>query len=194
MKSIGFAGKPGGRAMAFRGAIAIALGVPAISGVWGKWESGPVRGLVIVFGAYAALETIGALGAALGLRNRAILGIAVVDGLAAGLLLFPDLGGLAFAYLLGAWAMATGILELFAAGLTRKSPPLVRAQAAAGGVSILLGLVLAFHPGIETKNLAGWLGATMVSFGVLCLVAAGHVRADASGRVRTPRRNRRRAA
>jgi len=160
------------RPMAWRGIFAILFGIFALSGAWGSTGA-----LALVFGIYAAFEALAALMSGLGLKNRSLGIRAVVDSLTgAFFLLQPELKLLTFSYIVGAWAMLTGVLEVIAAGALRRSRPTQRVQAAAGFTSIALGVGLGIYPELGPKDLAGWLGATMVFFGSLCLLAAARVR------------------
>jgi uncharacterized membrane protein HdeD (DUF308 family) len=160
----------GSHARLWRGILAIAFGLLAVSVAT---ESGGA--LAFVFATYAMLDSIGALATALTLRNRFSFGIAILDALAGGyVLLVSPPEPVSLAHVIGAWAMATGILELFAAGAPRRNPE-VRMRAA-GVVSLLLGLILAIWPDMPLTSTAGWTGAMLLSFGCLCLVAAEHLR------------------
>lgn len=178
------------RPMAWRGIVAILFALYALSGTW---ES--VRALALAFGAYAAFEALAALVAGVGLKNRPLVLIAIADTVTGTyFLLRPDLREHTLSYVLGAWAMATGVLELFAADALRRSPPTERRQAAAGIVSIVLGVGLAIYPELGHAELAGWLGATMMLFGCFCLLAAARVRFETEARGPQPKSWRRGAA
>ena len=160
------------RPMAWRGIFAILFGIFAVSGAWGS-----TRVLAFVFGVYAGLEAFAALMSGLGLRNRSLVILAVIDSLTgAFFVLQPELQLLTFSYVVGAWAMLTGILEMFAAGAFRRSFETKRMQAGAGAVSIALGFGLGIYPELSPASLAGWLGATMLLFGCLSVLAAARVR------------------
>lgn len=160
------------RPMAWRGIFAVLFGIFAVSGAWGS-----IGALALVFGIYAAFEALAALMSALTLRNRSLVLLAVVDSLTgAFFLLRPELKLLTFSYVVGAWAMLTGLLEVVAAGALKRSRPTLRVQAAAGFTSMTLGVGLGIYPELGLTDLAGWLGATMVVFGALCVLAAARVR------------------
>jgi len=157
-------------AMLWRGILAIAFGLLAVGA-----GPGSARGLAFVFGTYAALEALGALAAALALENRALFGIAIVNSLAGGyVLLVAETAPTPLAHVIGAWAMATGILELFASGSLRRGPG-VRTEAV-GVVSILVALIFAISPDMPLASIAGWTGAMLLWFGCLYLLAAEHFR------------------
>lgn len=160
------------RPMAWRGIFAILFGLFAVSGAWGSPAA-----LALAFGVYASFEAIAALMTAIGLENRSLILLAVVDSLtAAFFLLLPDLPLITLSYVLGAWALLTGVLEVFAAGALKRSRKTERAQAGAGVVSIALGFALGIYPELAPADLAGWLGAAMMLFGCLCILAAARVR------------------
>jgi uncharacterized membrane protein HdeD (DUF308 family) len=158
--------------MVWRGACAILFGLYAISGAWTS-----TAGLAVAFGIYGVFEALGAVVGGRRSRNPALLWIAAADGLAATFfLLRHDLRLLTFSYAVGAWAMLTGILELVAAAAIRDSRKTRRAQGAAGIVSIALGFGLGVYPELGQAELAGWLGATMVLFGCLSILAGARFR------------------
>lgn len=178
------------RPMVWRGFLAIAFGCYALSGAWVS-----PRGLSIAFGTYAALEALGALWAAFVFRSGPLMGIAVVDWMTALLLLLAlNPSFLFLAYVVGGWAMGTGILELFAAGLSSRTTVLVRTHAAAGVVSILFGVVFGLFPNLPRAEVAGLIGAALVCFGVLCLPAANLTGALRRTRSPVSPRRRQRAA
>ena len=159
-------------AMAWRGILAMIFGLYAFSRAWDS-----TRGLALAFGVYVALEALAAFAAGVSLKNRSLLVIAAVDSATvAFFLLATEPGLLTFSHVLGAWAMLTGILELFAAGALRRSPAAERAQAAAGIVSIALGVGLAVFPELGPGDLAGWLGSMMTLYGCFCTLAAAQAR------------------
>jgi uncharacterized membrane protein HdeD (DUF308 family) len=160
--------------MAWRGIFAILFGLFAVSG------AGDSPGaLALMFGIYVAFEAVAALMTGLALGNRSLVLLAVVDSLTGALfLLLPALPLITLSYVLGAWAMLTGVLEVFAAGAFKRSRKTERAQAGAGVVSIALGFALGIYPELAAPDLAGWLGAAMMLFGCLCILAAARVRFD----------------
>jgi uncharacterized membrane protein HdeD (DUF308 family) len=157
-----------GGPMAVRGVFAIAFGFFAFSGAWIS-ATGLARGFTL----YAVVAAAAALVAGSRVRSRSLVLVAVVNLLTGFLLVLPGgLGDLELPHLVGAWAMLTGILEVFAAGAMRRLPGIEWIQASAGGMSILLGIALGALSGFTTSGLAGSLGAMSVLFGVLCIAAA----------------------
>jgi uncharacterized membrane protein HdeD (DUF308 family) len=164
--------------MGWRGALAILFGVLALSG-----SPGTVRAVSIALGAYAALESMAALGSALALASRPLLLVSIVDSAAGGyLLLLPAESATVLAWVLGAWATASGILDLLAAEPFGSPAGLGRAHAGAGAVALFLGVALAVHPEFDRFELAAWCGSALIVRGALFLVAAGRA-GDARPRV-----------
>jgi len=159
--------------LALRGALAVAFGVAAL-----VWPQTTVRVLVILFGAYAALDGLVALLSALTSRPRRggwwLLLFEAVAGIAAGglALVWPQATALALLYLIAGWAMLTGILELLAAVQLRHIVEGEWTLVLAGVVSIVLGLLLALRPGSGLVAVILFVGVYAIAFGLL-LIALG---------------------
>jgi uncharacterized membrane protein HdeD (DUF308 family) len=167
-----------GGPMATRGILAIAFGILALSGSWISTAA-----LETGFAVYLVLAAAAALVTGLRVNSRPLLFVALADSLIGALLFMPGaLGDLELPHLIGAWAMLTGILEMFAAGAFRRSPATKWFHASAGVASILLGVIVGAVPGFDSAATGGWLGALSVFFGVLCLAAAAHTRDRLVGR------------
>jgi len=98
----------------FRGIAALVFGVIAL-----VWPNLTVLALVLLFGIYAIISGITAVAAALQNREVHGWGVLLFEGvlwLLAGVvaLVWPGITALSFLYLLAAWAIITGILELIA--------------------------------------------------------------------------------
>jgi uncharacterized membrane protein HdeD (DUF308 family) len=173
--------------VAARGILAMAFGVFALSGSWGS-----PAGLARAFALYAIAGAAAALVAGLRVFSRSLLFVALVNALTGGLVLLPGaLGELELPHLVGAWAMLTGVLDMFAAGAFRRTEGTEWFQGGAGGVSILLGMAAGTLSGAKNAIvLGGWLGAMSLLFGVLCVAAA----ARESVRPVTVQRRKRRSA
>ncbi len=160
-------------AVLLRGIAGILFGVatffaPAIS----------LAALVLLFGAYAFVDGILTLVSAL--RNRAtnerwwVLLLEGLTGVLAGVVTFiwPGITALALLYLIAAWALITGALELAAAIRLRKVIDHEWLLVLSGIASIGLGVLLAMFPGAGALAVVLWIGAYALVFGVL-LVALG---------------------
>lgn len=163
-------------ALALRGVFAIIFGVLAI-----VWPGITALVLVLMFGAYALVDGIFALVAALrlahqhgrsgGLLLEGILNIVI------GIICFvwPISALVALVYLIAIWAIISGI-ALIAAGLA-----LIRFSGewllvVCGLLSTILGVILFIQPAVGAIALSWWLGIYALLFGIMLLSAAFRVR------------------
>jgi uncharacterized membrane protein HdeD (DUF308 family) len=134
--------------------------------------------LVLLFGAYAPINGIFAIAAALANRRGephwGSLLISGVLSLAIGILTFsmPLATGLALLYLIAAWAIVTGVAEITAAIRLRKVITGEWILILAGVVSVVFGGILIAFPRAGALALAIWIGAYAIVFGIL-LIALG---------------------
>jgi len=135
-------------AVALRGAFAILFGILSFA-----WPEITVLVLVTLFAAWALIDGILLLMAA---WRRAELGgrwwPLVLEGLvgiavAAVTLLWPDITALALLYVIGAWAILTGIIEIVAAVAMRRVIDNELWLGLAGLASIGFGLIVWIFPG-----------------------------------------------
>ena len=159
-------------AIALRGVAAILFGLltfvlPAITlGV-----------LILLFGAYAVVDGVFTLIAAARGRGGRSWWVLLLEGLVsigAGIVTFvwPGLTALVLIYVIGVWAIVTGVLEIAAAIRLRRR---IRGEgwlAASGVLSIAFGALIMVAPGAGALALVLWIGAYAVVFGAL-LVALG---------------------
>jgi uncharacterized membrane protein HdeD (DUF308 family) len=153
--------------LAIRGVAAILFGIGAF-----VWPGLTVTILVIFFGAFAVVD--GAVELYIAYRRRAIggWGSHLVQGLAgiiAGViaLVLPVVAALSLILIIGAWAIVTGITEVF---LTIRLRERLRSEwlwILSGLVSILFGLALFLFPGAGAVALAWLIGAYAISVGIL---------------------------
>src|SRR5436190_10798127 len=159
-------------ALALRGVVAILFALIAFF-----WPEITARALILLFGAYALVDGIFALVAGLRLarhhgRSTALLVEGVLNIVIAIIIfVWPGPALLALIYLIGIWAIVTGIV-LVAAGmaLVRLAGELL--LVVSGMLSILLGIVLLVHPVVGVVALSWWLGAYALLFGILLLSVA----------------------
>jgi uncharacterized membrane protein HdeD (DUF308 family) len=167
-------------AIALRGVAGILFGVvallnPALSlGV-----------LILLFGAYAIVDgtfnIIAAIGGRDADRSWWVLVLEGIAGVAAGVITFamPGLTALVLAYLVAAWAVVTGVLEVAAAVRLRRE---IRGEwllALSGVLSILFGIFMAVAPLAGALALVLWIGAYAVVFGAVMLGLAFRLRRHA---------------
>ncbi len=155
----------------FRGLAAIAFGVIAL--VWPKLT---LLVLVILFGIFAIISGIAAVAAALGDRREHGWGLLLFEGILWILvgvvaLVWPGITALAFLYLLAAWAIITGILELIAPLSFPMSVGRGVLMVLAGLVSIVFGILIAFQPASGLLAVVWLIGLYAIVFGILHLVA-----------------------
>jgi len=163
--------------LALRGVLAIVFGVLAalMPGI-------TLFALVLLFGSYAIIDGGFAIVAAIRRRGTAgpwwALLLEGLIGIAAGVVtfVFPGLSALALVYVIGAWAIFTGVLEILAAfGLRRQ----IQGEwwlAATGVLSIIFGGLVLFRPGAGALALVLWIGAYSIVFGILLLALAFRLR------------------
>jgi uncharacterized membrane protein HdeD (DUF308 family) len=164
-------------ALGLRALAAILLGVIAIA------MPGPTLGaIVIVFGLYAVIDGVLAIIAAIrGVRRKERWGAMLAEGIVgivagAIALAWPAIGALALTYLVAAWALATGALEIAAAVRLRKIMSGEWLLLIAGLLSIVFAVLVAVFPGPGALTLVWWLGAYALLYGFVSLGLAFRVR------------------
>jgi len=154
-------------AMALRGVFAILFGVialfaPAITLVT----------LVFLFGGYCFADGVCAILAAFQ-RRRHVWPLIVrgVIGLGASLVTFtmPGITALALLYVIAAWAVFTGILEIVAAVQLRQALANEVLLSLSGVCSIAFGVLIALRPSSGALALDWLIGSFALLFGVLLL-------------------------
>jgi uncharacterized membrane protein HdeD (DUF308 family) len=160
--------------LATRGVFAIIFAVIAF-----VWPGITAAALVLLFGAYALVDGIFSLVAALrAARHHGPSGALVLEGIldliiAAIVFFWPLEALVAIIYLIGIWAVITGI-ALIAAGIA-----MIRINGewllVLSGI-ILLGIVLFVQPGAGVVALSWWLGIYALLFGISLIGAAFRLR------------------
>ena len=176
-------------ALALRGLAAILFGILAFA-----WPGITLFVLVIFFGAYLLVDGIFAIVAAVRAAGEEarwwLLLIEGILGVVAGLVAFfwPGLTALALLYLIAAWAIVTGIMEIVAAIRLRRELVGEWALILSGVLSFIFGVLLVVIPARAGLLSLTWLiGIYAIAFGVIMLVLAFRVRGlarSAEGRVR----------
>lgn len=165
------------RALALRGAVSLAFGVVALA-----WPAITLSGLVIFFGAYALLDGFIALGAAARpdvtspripvLVLEAMFGIGI--GMAA--LLWTGMTAIILVWLVGLWAIVTGVLEVMLAAKLRGKVPGDTMLAIAGLGSLAAGLLMVVWPQTTALVFVVLLGGYALFFGTSMVVLALRLR------------------
>jgi uncharacterized membrane protein HdeD (DUF308 family) len=174
-------------ALAIRGILAVLFGLVALI-----WPDITVTALVLLFGAYAFVDGIFAIvaGAWRAAHRRAWWWAMLLEGvlgIVVGVLTFvrPDITALALLYLVAAWAIIAGILEVAAAIWLRRVILGEWALIVGGVLSLIFGLLLIVWPDAGLLTLVWLIGIYAIVFGVMFLVLAYRVRRYASQSGRT---------
>ncbi|MCW2504615.1 MAG: hypothetical protein JWO79_2899 [Actinomycetia bacterium] len=165
-------------AVALRGGVAVLFGVLAL-----VWPGMTVLVLVALFGAYALVDGVTALFTAIrggprAMGRRGWLVLEGIAGLAAGILtlLWPGITAVVLVWLIGGWAVVTGVLEIAAAIRLRKEIEGEWMLILAGIASVFFGVLLIALPGPGALALAWLIGVYAIVFGVLELALALRLR------------------
>ena len=156
-----------------RGLLAILIGIVALAS-----PGVTVAALVFLFAGYAfvdgVLSIIGAVRAVAAKERWGSLLIEGIAGIAAGVItvLWPAITALTLIYVIAAWAIVTGVLEIAAAVRLRRHISGEWLLALSGVASVIFGELVAAVPLAGALVLAVWFGAYEVVFGAL-LVALG---------------------
>lgn len=151
-----------------RGIAAVLFGILAFA-----WPGVTLAVLVLLWGAYALVDGVLSLISAFRVENDHRWGLLIegIVGIAAGLAAFvwPGLTALVLLYIIAAWAVITGVLELYAAVRLRK---VIRNEwwlILSGIASLLFGIVLLAAPGAGALAVVWLIGFYAIVFGVLLI-------------------------
>lgn len=146
--------------------------------------------LILMFGFYAVADGVFNVAAAFGRKRLAAreapwwaLLIQGVLGILAGCLAFflPGLTALALLYLIGGWAIVTGVLSIVTAVRLRKQITGEWVMVLSGVLSIAFGVLLFAFPGPGALAVLIWIGAYAVIFGVMLISLGVRLRKIARG-------------
>jgi uncharacterized membrane protein HdeD (DUF308 family) len=164
-------------ALAIGGIFAIIIGLVAII-----WPSVTFTVLVVLLGVYAFISGVFTvlLGAVWppGWGLRWMMVLEGVLGIVVGVLIFlrPESAAIALIYLIAAWAIITGILQIVQALRLRRVIDGEWALIVGGLASVIFGVLLAKWPKESLIALVWIFGVFAVVFGVMQLVLAYRVR------------------
>ena len=167
--------------LALRGAVAVVFGLltflmPGLT----------LLILVSLFGGYCLVNGVLTLVAAFRrARDRPrwwALALEGVASLVAGMvtLFWPGLTSLALLYVVAAWAIITGLLQIGTAIRLRKQIMGEWVLVASGLMSVAFGLFLVFMPLTGALVVAWWIGAYAFAFGILLVILAFRLRRRAA--------------
>lgn len=160
----------------FRGACAIAFGFFA----W-LWPGMTLLALLLTWGALACVNGVVTLASAFARDGHEPRWILLLEGgvslLAGGVALaYPRFTALLFLYLLAAWAVLSGIVEVVAAYRLRNE---VRGEfwlGFAGVLSLLFGVMLILRPGAGALTVVWLIASYSVLFGVVLIAWGLHLK------------------
>ncbi len=170
------------RSLAFRGAAAVVFGV--LSLVWPRIS---LTALVLLFGAYALVDGVSILVDAARARGEhqrrwgPLLegAVSIAAGLVA--LVWPDITALALLYVIAAWALLTGALEIAAAVRLRRELTNEWLLGIAGVLSIAFAIFLVVTPGSGALVITWAIAWYAILFGALLVALALRLRRLARG-------------
>ncbi len=164
-------------AILIRGVAAIVFGILAFI-----WPGVTLIVLVALFGAYAFVDgvfsVVAAVRAAEHHAHWAALLLEGILGIVIGVITFfhPALAATALLYLIAAWAIVTGVLELYAAVRLRRELTGDLLLVLAGIASIAFGVLLAIFPRTGLITVVWLIGIYAIVFGVLLVALSFRLR------------------
>jgi uncharacterized membrane protein HdeD (DUF308 family) len=163
--------------LAIRGAAAILVGVITFA-----WPGITLTGLVFLFGAYALLDGIFSIaGMVKAARSHERWGALLLEGVA-GLLaalvtiVWPAITAISLLYVIAAWALVTGALEIAAAMRLRKHVSGEWMLALSGVLSLGFGVLIVIFPIAGALAITFWVGAYCLIFGGVLVALAFRLR------------------
>lgn len=170
--------------LVLRGVLALIFGVLALF-----LPGAALISLVLLFGIYAAVDGVANLATAFNMREDRWWNLLEgVVGIAAGVIAFfnPALTGLALTLLIGAWAILTGVFEIFAAVRLRQEIENEWWLAAGGALSVIFGVLVFLSPLAGALAIAWLVGIYAILFGITLIVVGWRFRSDEHDQPRTP--------
>jgi uncharacterized membrane protein HdeD (DUF308 family) len=164
-----------------RGVIGVVFGIVALF-----WPGATLLSLVFLWGAYALVDGVFSLWAAITGRvgekaSRWWLAAAGIAGIAAGIIawVMPGATALALLVLVAAWAIVTGAMQVWGAIKLRKEIQGEWLLGLSGSLSILLGIVLLLQPAAGALAVVWWIGAFAIIMGFVYIGLALKLRKHA---------------
>lgn len=165
-------------AVALRGLVAVVFGVVTLA-----WPNLTLAAIILLYGAFALADgVLGIVALLLGRRRPGPRWAQVLDSLlsiAAGLiaLLWPGITSLALIWLIAAWALAKGILQVVLGVRLRGQVSRPWLLVLAGVLSLILGVIYVIFPQAGILSLVWVLGVFALLHGV-SLIARGFLLRD----------------
>jgi uncharacterized membrane protein HdeD (DUF308 family) len=163
-------------AFMLRGLLALVVGVVVL-----LFPEIGLPSLILAFAAWMIVDGLAELMGAWRARGQRNWWVGILEGLAgivAGLLavILPGITALVLLYLVAAWAIVTGVLEIIAAIRLREEINGELWMALAGVLSVLFGLYLIIFPGAGILSLLWLVGVFAIAFGVFMLLLGWRLR------------------
>jgi uncharacterized membrane protein HdeD (DUF308 family) len=159
--------------LVLRGILGIVLGLITFA-----WPEITLAGIVMLFGAYALIDGIfNIAGAVRAVQAHERWGALVFEGIvgigaAIVTIAWPAITALALVYVIGAWALVTGVFEIAAAVRLRKYVTGEWLLVLSGIASMVFGFMMMLVPIAGALVIALWFGAYALVTGVI-LIALG---------------------
>lgn len=163
-------------AIALRGVAAVVFGLFLLF-----WPAPTLLTLIYIFGIFVLVEGIAAVVA--GVRQPQGVSWALVVlgliGIGAGIATFvwPGITGLILLYVIGFWAIASGVVQIYEGIRLRRSISNEWLLIATGVVSVIFGLIVVITPSTGALALAYFIGFFGLIYGVLQIALALRLRA-----------------
>jgi uncharacterized membrane protein HdeD (DUF308 family) len=166
-----------------RGLLAILFGVLTF-----LWPGVTLVTLILLYGAYALIDGVLALGAAImggSMAPRWWLAIVGLLGVAAGVLtlLWPGVTAFVLLFFIATWAVAIGVMQIIGAIRLRKEIDNEWLLIAGGILSVIFGVMLLLQPGAGALALIFVIGAYAFLYGILLVSFALRLRRHAHATV-----------
>src|SRR5215831_12714448 len=156
--------------LVIRGIVGIVVGIVSF-----LWPRVTLNALIVLFGVYALIDgVVNLTGAVRAAEAHERWGVLLLEGIA-GILaavatgFWPSITALALIYIIGAWAILTGVAEIGAAIRIRRHVTGEWMLAIAGVLSILFGVLILAVPLAGALVITLWFGAYAFLFGIVLL-------------------------
>ncbi|MBI3943919.1 MAG: HdeD family acid-resistance protein [Chloroflexi bacterium] len=163
--------------VAIRGVLAVIFGLLVLF-----FPIAAIATLVLLFGAYALIDGLLAIYMAITRRSENerwwVMLLEGLAGVIAGILTFiwPAITGLVLLYLIAAWALITGIIEIIAAIQLRKEIENELWLALGGVASVIFGIVAFISPGAGALAVTWLIGVYAIIFGIALILLGFRLR------------------
>jgi uncharacterized membrane protein HdeD (DUF308 family) len=157
-------------ALVIRGLVAIAFGLVTLA-----WPGITIGALVLLFGVYSLMDGVFSLvGAIRAMRSHERWGALVFEGIAGVVaavitVFWPAITALALVYIIAAWALVTGCMEIVAAVRLRQYISGEWLLALGGVASIIFGIVAIVVPLVGALAIALIIGIYALVFGAILI-------------------------